>query len=132
MEHSDVSTIESWHAHVYFDAATREAAGRLCQEAGRVFPLTVGRMHDKPVGPHPRGSCQLAFEPGQFHAIVPWLIENRSGLTVFAHADMPPGIDLVEPVAKLHTPGSGGAVKRRFLVHRHRELVTLFAVLNSR
>jgi DOPA 4,5-dioxygenase len=82
-----MSAIRGYHAHVYFDAATREAAGRLCQAAGRAFPLTVGRMHDKPVGPHPRGSCQLAFGPELLAQVIPWLIENRSGLTVFAHAD---------------------------------------------
>ena len=82
-----MSAITGYHAHVYFDAASREKASRLCEAAGRAFRLTVGRMHDKPVGPHPRGSCQLAFAPEQFAEIIPWLIVNRDGLTVFAHAD---------------------------------------------
>jgi DOPA 4,5-dioxygenase len=82
-----MSAIRGYHAHVYFDASSREAAGRLCEAAGRAFPLVVGRMHDKPVGPHPRGSCQLAFGTELFAQVIPWLIENRSGLTVFAHAD---------------------------------------------
>lgn len=46
----------------------------------------MGRMHDRPVGPHPRASCQLAFGPETFGALVPWLIANRNGLTVFAPA----------------------------------------------
>jgi DOPA 4,5-dioxygenase len=78
--------ITGYHAHVYFDPANREGADRLCAEAGRVFGLAVGRMHDKPVGPHPRGSCQLAFGPERFGEVIPWLIVNRGGLTVFAHA----------------------------------------------
>ena len=82
-----MSTITGYHAHVYFDAADRERADRLCKEAGRVFGVTVGRMHDKPVGPHPRGSCQLAFGPELFGQVIPWLIEHRGGLTVFAHAE---------------------------------------------
>jgi aromatic ring-cleaving dioxygenase len=83
-----MTAISGYHAHVYFDAATtREAAERLCREAGRLFKLTVGRMHDKPVGPHPRGSCQLAFDTDEFAKVLPWLIENRAGLTVFAHAE---------------------------------------------
>jgi aromatic ring-cleaving dioxygenase len=81
-----MSAITGYHAHVYFDAAERKAAERLCTEAGRMFAVTVGRMHDKPVGPHPRGSCQLAFGSDLFGAVVPWLIEHRGGLTVFAHA----------------------------------------------
>jgi DOPA 4,5-dioxygenase len=79
--------ITGYHAHVYFDAADREKAAQLCAEAGRIFPVSVGRMHDKPVGPHPRGSCQLAFDAGLFGEIIAWLVEHRSGLTVFAHAE---------------------------------------------
>ena len=82
-----MTAISGYHAHIYFDAATRESAERLCQTAGRTFKLTVGRMHDKPVGPHPRGSCQLAFDKDEFAKVMPWLIENRGGLTVFAHAE---------------------------------------------
>jgi DOPA 4,5-dioxygenase len=43
-------------------------------------------MHDAPVGPHPRGSCQLAFGAGAFAEVIPWLVLNRNGLTVFVHA----------------------------------------------
>lgn len=82
-----MSTITGYHAHVYFDAATREQAGRLCEAAGKAFGVSVGRIYDKPVGPHPRGSCQLAFGPDRFATIIPWLITNRNGLTVFAHAE---------------------------------------------
>ena len=81
-----MTAITGYHAHVYFDAASRDEAHKLCEAAGRRFALSVGRMHDKPVGPHPRGSCQLAFAAEQFGEIVPWLIANRNGLTVFAHA----------------------------------------------
>ncbi|MGE8385139.1 MAG: DOPA 4,5-dioxygenase family protein, partial [Pseudomonas putida] len=55
--------IKGYHAHVYYDAATMEQARELCEEAARLFPVTMGRMHQKPVGPHPDWSCQLAFGP---------------------------------------------------------------------
>jgi aromatic ring-cleaving dioxygenase len=82
-----MSAITGYHAHVYFDAQSRGQACALCEAAGRTFPVTVGRMHDRPVGPHPRGSCQLAFGSELFGEVVPWLIANRNGLTVFAHAE---------------------------------------------
>ncbi len=82
-----MSRITGYHAHVYFDEASRERARQLCEAAGRAFPVTVGRMHDKPVGPHPRGSCQLAFGSELFADVIPWLIVNRRGLTVFVHAE---------------------------------------------
>jgi aromatic ring-cleaving dioxygenase len=82
-----MTTITGYHAHVYYDAPTREQARQLCEAAGKRFPLKVGRMHDKPVGPHPRGSCQLAFAADQLAEVLPWLVLNRNGLTVFTHAE---------------------------------------------
>jgi DOPA 4,5-dioxygenase len=82
-----MTAITSYHAHVYFDAASRARALALCEAAGQRFPLTVGRMHDGPVGPHPRGSCQLAFDADRFGEVMPWLVEHRNGLTIFAHAN---------------------------------------------
>ncbi|CAI3790848.1 hypothetical protein DBADOPDK_00072 [Pseudomonas sp. MM223] len=48
-----VQRIKGYHAHVYYDAASMEQARELCEEAARLFPVTMGRMHQKPVGPHP-------------------------------------------------------------------------------
>lgn len=81
-----MSAIENYHAHIYYDADSRVAALRLCEAAGRTFGIKVGRMHDHPVGPHPRGSCQLTVGLDQFDKVLPWLILYRRGLTVFAHA----------------------------------------------
>ena len=80
-------TVKGYHAHVYFDAASRETAQELCEAAAQAFSLSLGRMHDKPVGPHPRGSRQLAFGTELFADIIPWLMLNRKGLTIFAHAE---------------------------------------------
>jgi len=81
-----MSSITSYHAHVYFDAPERERAQRLCEAAREKFGVAVGRMHDGPVGPHPRGSCQLSVATDQFATVMPWLVLNRAGLTIFAHA----------------------------------------------
>lgn len=78
--------IESYHAHVYFDAATREAAWGLREVVGKAFPRAeIGRFHERPVGPHPRWSFQIAFDPEAFDQVVPWLMLHRAGLTVFLH-----------------------------------------------
>jgi DOPA 4,5-dioxygenase len=81
-----MSTIENYHAHVYYDAATRPQALALCETAGQTFGIKVGRMHDNPVGPHPRGSCQLTIPIDKLSDVLPWLVLNRKGLTVFTHA----------------------------------------------
>lgn len=85
MSRHPVNVHAAWHAHVYFDAATVEQARALCQEAGRLFKVAVGRVHERNVGPHPRWSCQLAFAAGEFDRIVPWLDAHRQGLDVFVH-----------------------------------------------
>jgi aromatic ring-cleaving dioxygenase len=58
-----MSEIENFHAHVYYDPAEHALADKLCAAAGERFGIKVGRMHDNPVGPHPRGSCQLTIPP---------------------------------------------------------------------
>lgn len=75
----------SYHAHVYFDQSTLSAARELCTRAGEKFGVSVGRFHQKPVGPHPRWSCQLAFEAAKFDELIPWLDDNRNGLTILVH-----------------------------------------------
>lgn len=75
----------AYHAHVYFDAATVGQARALCEEAGRLFKVAVGRVHERPVGPHPRWSCQLAFSAAEFERVVPWLDAHRGGLDVLVH-----------------------------------------------
>jgi len=76
---------KAYHAHVYFDADTVEQARALTQEAGRLFKVQVGRVHQQLVGPHPRWSCQLAFAAAEFDKLIAWLDEHRGGLDVLVH-----------------------------------------------
>lgn len=81
-----VDRITDYHAHVYYDAGSKADAERLRTLAEARFPqASFGRWHDRPVGPHPTGSYQIAFAPALFAALVPWLALNRDGLTVFVH-----------------------------------------------
>lgn len=89
-----MAQIRGFHAHVYYDASTIDQARALCESAKRRFPLQMGRMHERPVGPHPRWSCQLAFEPKVFGELIPWLALNRNGLVVFVHPET--GDDLAD------------------------------------
>jgi len=87
MQALDPSIIDSWHAHVYFEASSRAAAWALRETidtalAGR---MEMGRFHEKPVGPHPMWSYQLAFAASNFSAVVSWLALNHGALDVFIH-----------------------------------------------
>jgi len=83
----DTSEILGYHAHVYFDAESAENARTLREAIELRFDIEMGRFHEKPVGPHPRWSYQVAFKPEQFGDIIPWLALNRGDLTVFVHAE---------------------------------------------
>ncbi len=85
MNFQDISLIKGYHVHVYFDETTLEQAKVLCEEAGKLFPVTVGRIHCKPVGPHPCWSCQLAFSRNEYADLMSWLALNRQGLTILIH-----------------------------------------------
>lgn len=86
--------IKGYHAHVYFDASTIDQARALCEEARRLFGVTMGRVHERAVGPHPDWSCQLAFGPELIGVVLPWLALYRHGLVVFMHPDT--GNDLLD------------------------------------
>ena len=55
--------IRDYHAHVYFDAETKAAAVALREEIGGRFEVSLGRVHERPIGPHPEWSYQVAFGP---------------------------------------------------------------------
>ena len=77
--------IQDYHAHVYFDADSRDVAWALREEIEATFDIEMGHFHEKEVGPHPRWSCQVKFGKDMFAELVPWLMQNRRGLTVFLH-----------------------------------------------
>lgn len=87
MDLRDASLIRDWHAHVYFDAATRADAWALrtrieAELAGR---MQMGRFHERPVGPHPMWSYQLGIAAADFAHVVGWLTLHHGALDVFIH-----------------------------------------------
>ncbi|MDB5691218.1 MAG: aromatic ring-cleaving dioxygenase [Alphaproteobacteria bacterium] len=81
-----VTEIASYHAHIYFDPATgREDALAIREAAAERFAARMGTIWDKPVGPHSRAMYQIAFEPGLFASLVPWLMLNNRGLSILIH-----------------------------------------------
>ena len=54
--------IKDWHAHVYFDAATRDAAWALRERIEKQFDIVMGRFHERPVGPQLLEPLGLAFD----------------------------------------------------------------------
>ena len=83
----DIDAIRGYHAHVYYDAGSKPAAEALRTAIEAQFDVRMGRWHDRPIGPHPEWSYQVAFTPEVFAEILPWLALNRGDLTVFVHPE---------------------------------------------
>ena len=83
---ADPDRIEGYHAHIYYDPATR-AEGRAAARKGSASAsqAKLGSWHDEPVGPHPVSMYQVAFAVDEFPRLVPWLMLNRDGLDVLVH-----------------------------------------------
>ena len=118
-----------WHAHVYYSDADRAAASGLrtqfvrMAEAGDDPPvLFVGRMMDRPVGPHPLPQFEVHFRERSLEEIAALL--EASGLRALVHpltdddlADHTVharwiGAPLALDVATLDPPGSNQGVAR--------------------
>src|ERR1700756_4259192 len=81
-----LSRISSFHAHIYYDpSTTRDKAERLRELVAERFLVRNGNWHDVPVGPHPSAMFQISFAKEVFPRIVPWLMLNRSGLTILVY-----------------------------------------------
>ena len=81
------SGIRDFHAHIYYDPDQVEQARALASAAQARFAVAVGHFHLRPVGPHPRGSCQMTVPADVFGEVAQWLTLNRGPLTIFAHAN---------------------------------------------
>ena len=89
-----MTRIRDFHAHIYFDPDQLEAAQALGRALQERFDVPLGHFHVRPVGPHPRGSCQVTVPPERFGEVATWLSVNRAGMTIFAHAST--GDDLAD------------------------------------
>ena len=79
-----------YHAHIYYDEASRTDAAVVREALDALFTVRLGRWRDEPVGPHPEPMyhpLMVAFAPDEFDRVVRWLMLNRRGLTVLVHPE---------------------------------------------
>jgi DOPA 4,5-dioxygenase len=97
MDELSPEDVRAYHAHVYYLPETRAAAEAVRERLGALFPVRLGRWHDRPVGPHSRGMYQVVVGAADFARVVPWLMLNRRGLDVLVHPET--GNDLADHTA---------------------------------
>ena len=79
------SMISHFHAHVYYEDKTKDIAGKLRISIEKNHLVEMGRWREKAVGPHPQAMYQVSFQPCLFGTFVPWLMLNRSCLSILVH-----------------------------------------------
>ena len=77
--------IDYYHFHLYYQIKDIELASRVRDKISHAFDLKVGRLWDRPVGPHPVGSCQITVPTNLFGKIIEWFLKNRDGVDLFIH-----------------------------------------------
>ena len=74
------------HIHVYFTAHNKDNALALRDLLRQSFPgIRLGRVHDKPVGPHPSGSFEIDVSASKYAALHAFLEQHSFGLTMMIH-----------------------------------------------
>ena len=80
-----MTDIKGYHAHVYYDAASKAKAEVVRETLLGKFKVEAGGFSDAPQGPHPVSQFNIIFEAPEFDTVVPWLMLNRDGLDVLVH-----------------------------------------------
>ena len=78
---------EHYHFHVYFDPPQRPEVLRLRQALQQHFPVAVGRVHDRPVGPHTAGMFQVSIHHRELGDVLAYLMIHRGELDVLLHPE---------------------------------------------
>jgi DOPA 4,5-dioxygenase len=82
---AELAGVRGYHAHVYYDAATRPLAERLHEAISSRFPVEARPLRDEARGPHPIPQFNVVFNASLFDKLVPWLMLNRGGLDILVH-----------------------------------------------
>ena len=78
-----------YHLHLYFDDETAEFARMIWTRAKEQGSIeSVGRFHDKPVGPHPQRQFQLRVRATELSQVEDWLDLARGSLDVLIHPEV--------------------------------------------
>jgi DOPA 4,5-dioxygenase len=85
MRENTMTEIKGYHAHVYYNAATKPKAAELRETIIGKFAVEPGGFSDEPRGPHPISQFNVIFRTEEFQNIVPWLMLNHDGLDVLVH-----------------------------------------------
>lgn len=76
---------KKYHFHIYFEPLELDKVQDLIERLKELENISIGRVWNKPVGPHPVGSCQITVLPEKMHEVFTCFLEYRNGLSIFVH-----------------------------------------------
>ena len=76
---------KSFHFHIYFTSEELDKVNSLVNKLKDIEGIKIGRVWNRPVGPHPVGSCQITVFSSDFKKMTDWFSKNRDDLTIFVH-----------------------------------------------
>lgn len=86
---SKLPHFDYFHFHLYYPVSevekAREVLRRIEEDLKDELHLEIGRSWERPVGPHPIGSCQVSVPNDSFSQMTHWFLENRGDFDVFVH-----------------------------------------------
>ena len=85
-----MSPFSGFHAHIYFEAETRESAESLRQLIGQHLAPKLryeGKLIDRPIGPHPVPMFEIDFTPEHFADVVTFLMQKHGDHSVLIHPE---------------------------------------------
>jgi aromatic ring-cleaving dioxygenase len=78
---------ENYHFHLYYPINKIEQARNILEKLRSENKyIEIGRVWDRPVGPHPIGSCQVSVTKNNFQEMIEWFFNGREGFSLFIHA----------------------------------------------
>ena len=75
--------INYYHFHLYYEIKDITLSAKLRTKFSQAFDVEVGRLWDRPIGPHPVGSCHVKVPIKLFEKVSAWFLKNRNGVDLF-------------------------------------------------
>ena len=74
-----------YHLHFYYTKDNLAYPKELGEYIKEVYGVSLGRVHEQNVGPHPMWSVQLTIKAQNFYDVISFAIKNRRNLIFFIH-----------------------------------------------
>lgn len=83
----EITEINYYHIHLYYHEENIDYAKTLALEVKKRFDVSVGRFHEREVGPHPMWSVQLSVPVSLLGDVQSFICLNRKDIIAFIHPD---------------------------------------------